>query len=71
MTVTTKFFIGERVRYKSKAFTIDQIRIQTFQGGALVLIEYRPIYSSGRRGQWRAEKYLVRVPAAVPAAVPE
>jgi len=59
MTFATKFDIGDKVRREGKpAFTITQINIQTLKRGALVLIQYRPEYSTGRYGPWRAEKYL-------------
>lgn len=70
MTITTRFNIGDRVRVldRSKdplalpgpAWTVRQIRIQTLVEGAVILTEYRTIYSTGRHSPWRAERFLVR-----------
>jgi len=57
MTFLTKFSIGQRVRFNNITFEIGQIRIMTF-GLSHTLVEYRPKYSTGRHGAWRAESLL-------------
>jgi len=57
MNFVTKFSIGQRVRFKHITFEIGQIRILTF-GPSHTLVEYRPRYSTGRHGVWRAESLL-------------
>ncbi len=62
MSFITKFKPGDRVRkvgVRGISFTVAQIRIQTLiPYGSGSLIEYRPVYTTGRSGPWVAERYL-------------